>query len=262
MVAAQAAQLADAALVCICTLDAAPYQAEKLDDRWELVPSESLTVAAACTLPCCLVQIVRQEGYVGFRLPHVAERYVQYSPRTRRFILASERFGVYEQLKICQVQLVLPTRCMIALLSCQHLPLRANELFWSLIAHLKLITSPTQSRRRETLRMCSDTIHLCRDLLAANCGFAGVCGVFRMHCRDAAASPTCRLLPRPAVVHSARAAAAVHAQVPNTWAVDTTSHRRRFTADTRAAQVVGTAEQWGHAKVHQVDTTLVTECAL
>lgn len=86
-------------------------QAERLDDRWELVPNESLTVAAACTLPYCLVQVSRDQEFVGFRLPHVGERFAQYSPRNRRFILTSERCGVYEQLKICRVRLASTQHC-------------------------------------------------------------------------------------------------------------------------------------------------------
>ena len=74
-----------------------------MEDGWELAPCETVSLAAACNMPACRVRVVRQDEFVGFKLQHAHDRHLQVSRRTRRLVLASSKFGVYEQMRILQV---------------------------------------------------------------------------------------------------------------------------------------------------------------
>jgi hypothetical protein len=79
-------------------------QANLSQDTWELAPSDALSVTLAYTLPTCLLQVVRHGEFVGFRMQCAEKRMLQFSRRHRRLFLVSDKFGVYEQLRILEVR--------------------------------------------------------------------------------------------------------------------------------------------------------------
>jgi len=65
-----------------------------------MLPCEGASVADAARRPACCLELVRSDGFVGFRAPFVHGRLLQVSRRTRNLILVSDTFGVHEQLTV------------------------------------------------------------------------------------------------------------------------------------------------------------------
>jgi hypothetical protein len=94
--------LESGAMVMVCQ-NQAPLQASLANGAWELTPCQGLSISEACRLPSCCMHVVRHGEFVGFKMEFAQSRLLQVCRRNQRLVLASDKFGVYEQMHILQV---------------------------------------------------------------------------------------------------------------------------------------------------------------
>jgi hypothetical protein len=103
--------LACAFTACLTQLASACAQVSLEGDDWELTPCHDLAVTVAYTKAECLMHVMRAGEFVGFRSGHARDRLLRVSRRTRRLVLGSDKFGVYEQMRLVSVRLYLLQCC-------------------------------------------------------------------------------------------------------------------------------------------------------